>query len=688
MKKAIFILSAIILMASIFSSCKKEEAIYPQRFRANAEKIANTLPNDQLVTEWKHNDKIRLGFESGTEGVIYAATPDAADASWADFSLVSGASKGCNPSYAVYPASIAMGQAGNQVVLPTEQHSTDGSFAGTPMVTDFSTIDFAKEMPNVKFQNICGLLRIHAQTKASITEIAVMTDQKTNGQYTISYSNGAPVLTPTNDKGTNKTTLTFDSEQDITAGKDFYIYLPAGEYTNVKFRFKNSAGRHCTKTLNAVTVNRNELTPIDLEGNWVFYAPARLKEKAFSHERATQIIFHYNSNVTEGENIKDPKTWAPIYKVMEGTICHVHTPAATIETPVNSERLFDFCSSLTHIDFGDGFCTDKTTSMNSMFLNCDEIIDLDLSSFNTANVTNMVAMFSCCSKLDNPNLSSFNTANVTEMESMFKRCDELTHLDLSSFNTHKVTNMSYMFYGCYKLNDINLSSFNTGNVTNMSGMFGWCINTINLDLSSFNTAKVTDMSKMFSRCEKLTHIDLSSFNTRKVTDMSEMFSNCKQFDSLDLSSFNTAQVTNMSEMFSGCEKLTHLDLSSFNVQNVTNMMSMFLFCRAITQLNLSFLNASSVSDMSYMFRGCIQLTELDLSAFSGECSNTCGIFADCVNMEQVIISSDLSFTNQCEMACLNLGCIRTSCTIYCNEQTETVLRSNGDVPSNVHFERN
>ena len=59
---------------------------------------------------------------------------------------------------------------------------------------------------------------------------------------------------------------------------------------------------------------------------------------------------------------------------------------------------------------------------------------------------------------------------------MFYRCNNITDLELSSFDTKNVTNMTGIFAGCKNLTDLDLSSFNTENVTNMSYMFTGCHN--------------------------------------------------------------------------------------------------------------------------------------------------------------------------------------------------------------------
>ena len=86
---------------------------------------------------------------------------------------------------------------------------------------------------------------------------------------------------------------------------------------------------------------------------------------------------------------------------------------------------------------------------------------------------------------------------IKDWSSLFSNCKNLINIDLSSFDTKYVTDMSEMFKGCENLNNINLSFFNTENVTNMREMFYGCVHLINLDLSSFDTKNVTDMSKMF-----------------------------------------------------------------------------------------------------------------------------------------------------------------------------------------------
>ncbi len=203
------------------------------------------------------------------------------------------------------------------------------------------------------------------------------------------------------------------------------------------------------------------------------------------------------------------------------------------------------------------------------------ILELDLSNFDTSNVTNMQSMFSGMSNLTTLDLSNFNTSKVTNMAAMFYTTSNLTTLNLSSFNTSQVTNMRHMFFGMSNLTSLNLSNFDTSKVKRMDFMFSYMYSLTTLDLSNFNTSQVTNMSEMFCNMYNLTSLNLSSFDTSKVTNMDRMFFSIRNLTTLNLSNFDTSQATNMLYMFYDMRNLTSLDLSNFNTSKVTVMSAMF-----------------------------------------------------------------------------------------------------------------
>ena len=229
------------------------------------------------------------------------------------------------------------------------------------------------------------------------------------------------------------------------------------------------------------------------------------------------------------------------------------------------------------------------------------ILELDLSNFDTSKVANMSHMFNGMRNLTTLNLSNFNTSNVTDMGGMFFSMTNLTTLNLSNFDTSNVTNMGSMFYGISNLTTLNLSNFNTSQVTIMGGMFYGMSNLTTLNLSNFNTSKTTDMRSMFNGMTNLASLNISSFNTENVENMSSMFSQAQKIEHLDLSHFRTDKVTNMGSMFYQMSALKNINLSHFNTANVTDMSSMFSMDDNLTELDLRSFTTSKVENFGYMF---------------------------------------------------------------------------------------
>ena len=253
------------------------------------------------------------------------------------------------------------------------------------------------------------------------------------------------------------------------------------------------------------------------------------------------------------------------------------------------------------------------TNSRDMFLSgyseqkIKNILELDLSNFDTSQVTYMQSMFFGMSNLTSLNLSNFDTSNVTKMSFMFSEMSSLTTLNLSNFDTSNVTNMQYMFRDMSSLTSLNLSSFNTSNVTDMNNMFNHVSSLTSLDLSSFNTSNVTDMKAMFSSMHSLTTLDLSSFNTSKVTKMDYMFHGMPNLTTLNLSNFDTSKVTNMSYMFAlpneyiPNDKLEKIYVNNdFNTAKLTYFSGMFINRRKLRGGNGSYLADPSTADKTWL----------------------------------------------------------------------------------------
>ena len=113
----------------------------------------------------------------------------------------------------------------------------------------------------------------------------------------------------------------------------------------------------------------------------------------------------------------------------------------------------------------------KLKNCEFLFDSLDNIIEVDLSEFDSSEVTTMKGMFSFCSEVRSINFNNINTSSLIDMSEMFKNCDSLTEINFSSFDTSKVTNMGFLFYECPSLYSFDLSKFNTSQVKYMDWMF-------------------------------------------------------------------------------------------------------------------------------------------------------------------------------------------------------------------------
>ena len=121
----------------------------------------------------------------------------------------------------------------------------------------------------------------------------------------------------------------------------------------------------------------------------------------------------------------------------------------------------------------------------------------------------------------------------TTMSSMFKNCLNITEIDLSNFYSSEVVDMSSLFYGCSNLSSLNLSNLDTSQVLEMNSMFYECSSLISLDLSNFETTQVVDMNSMFSGCSSLIYLDLSKFSF-KTQFTNNIFKGCQNLEFINL----------------------------------------------------------------------------------------------------------------------------------------------------------
>ena len=256
----------------------------------------------------------------------------------------------------------------------------------------------------------------------------------------------------------------------------------------------------------------------------------------------------------------------------------------------------------------------KIQNLSYLFRGCQNIISIDLSSFDTSECTNMKYMFSKCFLLKEINLSNLNTSNVIDMSYMFNKCKKLENIEFpNSFNIQKVEDMSFMFHQCFSLSSIKFpSSFSKNNLKNICYLFAKCYKLTKADFSNLMTENVKDMSFMFDDCVNLETllIDPNKFITKKVTSMSNMFENCNKLKSVDLTSFDAGNVNFANSMFKECHQLEEIDLSKMKISEKANISHMFNNCESLKKINLSSFCITDKNTMNNMFDNLENIKEI------------------------------------------------------------------------------
>ena len=256
MKKTLFFLLSITTLSTLmtFSSCKKEKMGDGTQFRATMESCTDRYGKTSLngtALNWIAGDRIAV---YGSEGRgIYSATP-LSPATTAIFNHVRG-TVGEGMYRAFYPSTLTMD--GINVTLPAVQNTVDGSLTNFPMYAQ-------SEDNTLVFKNLCGVLKLHL-TKAdiSVRSIDVSVSTPVNGDFVLRY-NGVPTISYMRN-GNNRTRLQCETPQPISNGKDFYIYLPHGNYSSMTFTIIASDGSVCTKSSKenvSIYITRSQYTSI------------------------------------------------------------------------------------------------------------------------------------------------------------------------------------------------------------------------------------------------------------------------------------------------------------------------------------------------------------------------------------------------------------------------------------------
>ena len=260
--------------------------------------------------------------------------------------------------------------------------------------------------------------------------------------------------------------------------------------------------------------------------------------------------------------------------------------SGTIDTYANSIMALGDVSFRTAIDI-----VNKSDAQN-----------VDLTMISPKNETSLNYLFEKNTNLININVSNWDTSNITSLRGAFASIPNLESVDFADWDVSHVTDFYAMFDGSRKIENIDVSKWNTSSAINMAWMFNGT-NLKSLDVSNFNTSKVTTMFAMFSGSQSLTRLDISNFDTSNVIDFGRMFSYWGSVcEELNISGLNLSKCTSMKLTFQStyfkvirCDglRLPNIDMSNIGLESST----------ALTVDSIvGLINALPQSDKGYSFQ--------------------------------------------------------------------------------------
>ena len=123
-------------------------------------------------------------------------------------------------------------------------------------------------------------------------------------------------------------------------------------------------------------------------------------------------------------------------------------------------------------------------------------------------------MFQDCCNLKKINLGKLDFSLSTSFQGMFLFFMNLVDLDMTNFNTKNSKSFRSMFYGCTNIKKIDGFKFDSSKCEEIKCMFCGCgnitgIDMINWDMSNFKSCSSGPINDLFSGCKKLSKIKIS-----------------------------------------------------------------------------------------------------------------------------------------------------------------------------------
>ena len=149
----------------------------------------------------------------------------------------------------------------------------------------------------------------------------------------------------------------------------------------------------------------------------------------------------------------------------------------------------------------------KLTSCNNMFNQCNNLLSIDISHFDSSKINGVEYMFNNCEKVKFINLTNFNPPYVNTLWDFIHNCKALTSIDMTNCNIPSAS-YRYAFITSSSLISLDLSNWRPKNLEKIDYFIPYSGNLILLDISNFDTSNIKIKGKEFTSCNKLKYLNL------------------------------------------------------------------------------------------------------------------------------------------------------------------------------------
>ena len=127
--------------------------------------------------------------------------------------------------------------------------------------------------------------------------------------------------------------------------------------------------------------------------------------------------------------------------------------------------MFYLCENVKEINLGK-LDFSLVTDFSEMLQGCHNLVNIDVTNFNTKNSKSFYYMFAYCNNLKNIDVSKFNSSKCETIYAMFWDCKSITEIDMINWDMsnlkyegeyHKDNPIQYLFYNCKNLTKIKIS---------------------------------------------------------------------------------------------------------------------------------------------------------------------------------------------------------------------------------------